>query len=44
MPVIVELAVPLDLLLATLVLHLLAHRMHAAFGGTDLDDLRELRD
>ncbi len=41
-PVIVELGVSLDVLLGVLVLGVLAGRMHAKFGGTDLDDLREL--
>ena len=43
-PLILELGVSFDLLLAVLVLQLLALRMQAAFGGTDLDTLRELRD
>lgn len=43
-PLIVELGVSLDVLLAVLVLQVLTTRMRAAFGGTDLDDLRELRD
>ncbi len=43
-PLIVELGVSFDLLLAVLVLHLLTTRMRAAFGGTDLDELRELHD
>ena len=43
-PLIVELGVSLDVLLAVLVLQVLTARMRAAFGGTDLDDLRELRD
>ena len=34
----------LDVLLVVLVLRVLAARMRAAFGGTDLDELRELRD
>jgi hydrogenase-4 component E len=40
----VELGVSLDVLLAVVVLRVLASRMHDAFGDTDLDDLRELRD
>jgi hydrogenase-4 component E len=40
----VEAGVSLDLLLAVVVLRVLASRMREAFGGTDLDDLRELRD
>jgi hydrogenase-4 component E len=43
-PVIVELAVSMDLLLVVLVLQVLAARLRAAFGDTDLDDLRQLRD
>ncbi|MET0132818.1 MAG: hypothetical protein ABW215_04410, partial [Kibdelosporangium sp.] len=41
---IVELGVSLDVLLAVLVLQILTTRMRETFGGTDLDDLRELRD
>jgi hydrogenase-4 component E len=43
-PLIVELGVSLDILLAVLVLQVLTVRIRAAFGGTDLDDLRELHD
>lgn len=43
-PVIVELAVSLDLLLVVLVLQVLTARLRATFGGTDIDELRELRD
>lgn len=43
-PLIVELGVSLDVLLAVLVLQVLTARMRTAFGDTDLDDLRELRD
>ncbi|WP_370415948.1 hypothetical protein [Streptomyces fradiae] len=43
-PLIVELGVSFDVLLAMLVLQLLTARMRAAFGTTDLDDLRELHD
>ncbi|MGW7005576.1 hypothetical protein ACWGCW_22925 [Streptomyces sp. NPDC054933] len=43
-PLIVELGVSFDLLLAVLVLQLLTTRMRAAFGRTDIDDLRELHD
>lgn len=43
-PVIVELGVSLDVLLGVLVLGVLAGRMHAKFGGTDLDELRELHE
>ena len=40
----VELGVSLDVLMAVLVLQILTTRMREAFGGTDLDELRELRD
>jgi hydrogenase-4 component E len=43
-PLVVELGVSMDVLFAVLVLQLLATRMRAAFGHTDLDELRELRD
>jgi hydrogenase-4 component E len=43
-PLIVEGGVSLDVLLAVLVLQVLTARIRAAFGDTDLDDLRELRD
>lgn len=43
-PLVVELGVSLDVLLAVLVLKVLTARMRAAFGGTDLDELRELHD
>jgi len=43
-PLIVELGVSLDLLLVVLVLQVLAARMRLAFGSSDLDELRELRD
>ncbi|MEV5408778.1 hypothetical protein AB0K60_08065 [Thermopolyspora sp. NPDC052614] len=43
-PLVVELGVSLDVLLAVLVLRVLATRMRVAFGGTDLDELRELHD
>lgn len=41
---VVELGVSLDLLLAVLVLGVLTGRIRAAFGNTDLDELRELHD
>lgn len=41
---VVELGVSLDVLLAVLVLQILTSRMRAAFGDTDLDELRELHD
>jgi hydrogenase-4 component E len=43
-PLIVELGVSADLVLAVLVLQVLSARLLRAFGPTDLDDLRELRD
>src|SRR5436305_1303330 len=43
-PLIVELGVSFDLLLVVLVLQILTTRMRAAFGTTDIDDLRELHD
>jgi hydrogenase-4 component E len=41
---IVEAGISLDVLLAVVVLRVLTSRMRDAFGDTDLDDLRELRD
>jgi hydrogenase-4 component E len=43
-PLIVELGASLDIVFAVLVLQIVAGRMRATFGGTDLDALRELRD
>lgn len=43
-PLVVELGASLDVLLAVLVLQLLGVRMRAAFGGTDLGELRELHE
>jgi len=43
-PLIVELGASLDALFAVLVLGVLTGRMRRAFGDTDLDQLRELRD
>jgi len=43
-PLIVELGVSFDLLLVVLVLQVLSVRLAAAFGSTDLDDMRELHD
>ncbi|MFC4008960.1 hypothetical protein ACFOY2_17145 [Nonomuraea purpurea] len=43
-PLVVELGISLDVLLAVLVLQVLTTWMCAAFGGTDLDELRELHD
>lgn len=43
-PLIVELGVSADLVLAVLVLQILTSRLHTTFGTTDLDALRELHD
>jgi hydrogenase-4 component E len=43
-PVIVELGVALDVVLAVLILQVLTTRMRSKFGAMDLDRLRELRD
>jgi hydrogenase-4 component E len=43
-PLIVELAVSMDLLLVVLILQVLTMRLHAAFGDVDIDELRTLRD
>ncbi|WP_123024868.1 hypothetical protein [Mycolicibacterium stellerae] len=43
-PVIVELGASLDVLFAVLVIGILTGRLRRAFGGADLDRLRELRD
>jgi hydrogenase-4 component E len=43
-PLIVELGVSADLVLAVLVLQILTSRLHQTFGPTDLDELRELHD
>lgn len=43
-PGVVELAVSLDVLLLMLVLQILTARVRSAFGGTDIDELRELHD
>ncbi|GAB3400388.1 hypothetical protein [Flindersiella endophytica] len=43
-PLVVELAVSLDVLFIVLVLQLLAGRIRSTFGDTDLDELKELRD
>jgi hydrogenase-4 component E len=43
-PVIVELGASLDVLLGVVVLGVLTGRMYTKFGGTDLDDLRELHE
>lgn len=43
-PAVVELAVSLDLLLVVLVLLVVTSHVRATFGGTDIDELRGLRD
>jgi hydrogenase-4 component E len=43
-PLVVELGVSMDVLLAVLVLQVLTGRMRSVFGGTDLNELRELAD
>ncbi len=43
-PGIVELAVSLDVLLVVLVLQVLTARLRTTYGGTDIDELRELHD
>jgi hydrogenase-4 component E len=43
-PVIVELAVSMDLLLVVLILQVLTARLRSTFGDADIDDLRQLRD
>lgn len=43
-PLIVELGASLDVLLAVIVIGVLTGRLRRAFGGADLDQLRELRD
>jgi hydrogenase-4 component E len=43
-PLIVELGVSADLVLAVLVLQILTTRLQATFGRADLDELRELHD
>jgi hydrogenase-4 component E len=43
-PLIVELGASLDVLAAIVVIGILTGRMRRAFGGTDLDQLRELRE
>ncbi len=43
-PLIVELGASIDILLAVLILQVLTGRMRIKFGGTDLDQLRQLHD
>ena len=44
LPLVVELGVALDVLLAVFILQVLTARMRAKFGALDLDLLSELRD
>jgi hydrogenase-4 component E len=43
-PFVVELGASLDVLVALVILGVLTGRMYAKFGGSDLDDLRELHE
>jgi hydrogenase-4 component E len=43
-PLVVELGIACDVLLAMFILQVLTNRIRTKFGGTDLDQLRELRD
>jgi hydrogenase-4 component E len=43
-PLVVELGIACDVLLAMVILQVLTNRIRNKFGGTDLDQLRELRD
>ncbi|TDW29059.1 hypothetical protein [Cryobacterium psychrophilum] len=43
-PLLLEFGVSLDVLLVVLILHVFAGRMRNKFGGTDVDQLRELHD
>jgi hydrogenase-4 component E len=43
-PLAVELGIASDVLLAMFILQVLTNRIRTKFGGTDLDQLRELRD
>ncbi len=43
-PLVVELGIASDVLLAMFILQVLTNRIRTKFGGTDLDQLRELRD
>lgn len=43
-PLAVELGIASDVLLAMFILQMLTNRIRTKFGGTDLDQLRELRD
>jgi hydrogenase-4 component E len=43
-PLLLEFAFSLDVLLVVLILHVFAGRMRTKFGGTAVDQLRELHD
>lgn len=43
-PLVVELGIATDVVLAMIILRVLTGRIRTKFGGTDLDQLRELRD
>ena len=43
-PILLEFAVSLDVLLVVVILYVFAGRMRTKFGGTDVDQLRELHD
>jgi len=43
-PLLLEFGVSLDVLLVVLILHVFTGRMRTKFGGTDVDQLRELHD
>ena len=43
-PLFLELGISLDVLLVVVILYVFTGRMHAKFGGTDVDSLRELHD
>ncbi len=43
-PLAVELGIASDVLLAMFIFQVLTSRIRTKFGGTDLDQLRELRD
>ena len=43
-PLFLEMGISLDVLLVVLILYVFTGRVHAKFGGTDIDSLRELHD